>query len=260
MAPTLITAVLGVILIAMLLRAVFGFGDAMFAIPLLSALIGLERGAPVLALAGTAIALLLLRERPEAIEKGTVIRLLLGAVAGVPVGLYVLVALPPIWAHWGLAALLLGFGGWRLLSLARPRAAARPDAATEQVGAPAWARDLAFGLLTGASSAAFDIAGPPLLAYAALRGWSSEAVRINFQALFLPLGLVTIAGHGLAGLWTIEVLTLAGLALPMMLLGYVLGPRLRARIQARFGEHAGQRVLLAVILGLGVFQLITALT
>ncbi|PRQ08054.1 sulfite exporter TauE/SafE family protein [Enhygromyxa salina] len=258
MSPALISAVLGVILIAMLLRAVFGFGDAMFAIPLLAALIGLERGAPVLALAGTAIALLLVRERPSAIETWTVARLLLGAVAGVPLGLYVLVALPPVWAHRGLAVLLLGFGAWRLLSPAG-RIAPEPAVTAERAGAHAWIRDLGFGLVTGASSAAFDIAGPPLLAYAALRGWSSETLRINFQALFLPLGLVTIAGHGLAGLWTHEVLMLAAFALPMMLLGYGLGPRVRARIQARFGEHAGQRVLLAAILGLGVFELVTNL-
>jgi hypothetical protein len=136
---------------------------------------------------------------------------------------------------------------------------AQANEPSEKPDASAWIRDLAFGLLTGASSAAFDIAGPPLLAYAALRGWSSEALRINFQALFLPLGLVTIAGHGLAGLWTREVLVLAALALPMMLLGYVFGPRLRTRIQTRFGEHAGQRVLLIVILGLGVFELVTNL-
>jgi hypothetical protein len=265
MSPTLICAVLGVISIAMLLRAVFGFGDSMFAIPLLAALIGLDRGAPVLALAGTALALLLLRERPSAIEAGTVLRLMLGAVVGVPLGLYVLVELPSIWAHRGLAALLLGFGVWRLLWPARPSVPVKPDAlddqpiepASERAGLFVWIRDLGFGLLTGASSAAFDIAGPPLLVYAALRSWSSDALRINFQALFLPLGLITIAGHGLAGLWTREVLLLAALALPMMLLGYVLGPRLRTRIQLRFGEHAGQRVLLVLILGLGVFELVT---
>jgi uncharacterized membrane protein YfcA len=265
MTPTLICAVLGVILIAMVLRAVFGFGDAMFAIPLLAGLIGLDRGAPVLALAGTAIAALLLRERPSAIEKGTVLRLLLGAVLGVPLGLSLLIAVPVVWAHRGLGMLLLSFGLWRLLWPARASApvevALDPvDAAPaiKPVGLRAWIRDLGFGLLMGASSAAFDIAGPPLLAYAALRGWSSEAVRINFQALFLALGLVTIAGHGLAGLWTREVLLLAALALPMMLLGYVLGPRLRTRVQARFGEHAGQRVLLVVILGLGVFELVSS--
>lgn len=268
MTPTLICAVLGVILIAMVLRAVFGFGDAMFAIPLLAGLIGLDRGAPVLALAGTAIAALLLRERPSAIEKGTVLRLLLGAVLGVPLGLSLLIAVPVVWAHRGLGLLLLSFGLWRLLW--PPRASAPvvkvaldpgdDSPAIERIGLRVWIRDLGFGLLMGASSAAFDIAGPPLLAYAALRGWSSEAVRINFQALFLALGLVTIAGHGLAGLWTREVLLLAALALPMMLLGYVLGPRLRTRVQARFGEHAGQRVLLVVILGLGVFELVSSYT
>nr|WP_255216083.1 TSUP family transporter [Pseudenhygromyxa sp. WMMC2535] len=299
MAPALILAVLAVIFVAMLLRAVFGFGDAMFAIPLLAALIGLERGAPVLALAGTGLSLLMLRERPALIERGTVLRLLLGGVAGIPLGLYVIVDLPEAWAHRGLGTMLIGFAGLRLARAGRtktprPPSLITPPAASSQLDPPqrsepaepasepsepasepsespapspdseapppppgllGWLRDLLFGALTGTTSAAFDIAGPPLLAYSAVRGWSSERLRINFQAFFLPLGVITIAGHGLAGLWTAEVLLLAALAVPVMLLGWWLGPRIRARI----GEHAGQRLLLVIIFGLGVFEIASSL-
>lgn len=261
--PTLILAVLGVIFVAMLLRAVFGFGDAMFAIPLLAALIGLDRGAPVLALSGTVLAVLLLRERPEIVEKRTVLRMLLGALLGIPVGLFVLVGLPELWARRGLGALLIGFALWRLLASPPASTASGEDGKGEGEPGEAPARtpfaalvDVTFGALTGATTAAFDIAGPPLLAYSVARAWPSEVLRINFQALFLPLGVLVLAGHASAGLWTREVLLLAAMALPVMLAAYALGPRARARLHGRFGEQGGQRLLLTMILALGVATLL----
>ena len=89
-----------------------------------------------------------------------------------------------------------------------------------------------------------------------MRRWSDDALRINLQAVFLPLGIFTIAGHGVAGLWTREVLMLAAMGLPVMLLGYFVGGKLRVVVRARFGENAGKRLLLALIIGLGVFELV----
>lgn len=274
MTPTLILAVLAVLLTAMVLRALFGFGDAMFAIPLLAALVGLERGAPMLALSGTVMAVLLLRERPSLVDGGAVLRLLLGAAAGTPLGVLVLVAVPEIWGHRMLGALMLGFGLWMLIRERRTTGegeldrsaptgtADAPKTTTDREAEPGrlrrWLRDLPFGLIAGVTSAAFDIAGPPLLAYAVVRRWSDDALRINLQAVFLPLGIFTIAGHGIAGLWTREVLLLAAMGLPVMLLGYVVGGRLRIRVRARFGDNAGQRLLLALIIGLGLFELVGA--
>ena len=266
MTPALIIAVLAVLLTAMVLRAVFGFGDAMFAIPLLAALVGLERGAPVLALSGTVMAVLLLRERPSLVDGGAVLRLLLGAAAGTPLGILVLVAVPEVWGHRILGALVLGFGLWALAKEHRARQAktegesptpvTSEETATEPGPLRRWLRDLPFGLIAGVTSAAFDIAGPSLLAYAVVRSWSDDALRINLQAVFLPLGIFTIAGHGVAGLWTREVLMLAAMGLPVMLLGYFVGGKLRVVVRARFGENAGKRLLLALIIGLGVFELV----
>ena len=113
-----------------------------------------------------------------------------------------------------------------------------------------WWLDLAFGLLAGACSAAFDIAGPPMLLYAAARGWSSDELRVNLQAVFLPLSVLTLGGHAAAGLWTREVFMLAGMALPIVVIGLYVGPRLRMRL-----GQAGEKIVYVLILSLGVVEL-----
>jgi uncharacterized membrane protein YfcA len=164
----------------------------------------------------------------------------LGALLGVPLGLYLLVGLPIAWAHAVLGVLLTAFSIWSLTG----RRSFRLEG---------WWLDVGFGVLAGASSAAFDIAGPPMLIYAAARGWSPDELRVNLQAVFLPLSLLTLGGHAIAGLWTREVVTLAAMALPIVVLGLYLGPRLRARL-----EQTGEWIVYLLILAFGIIELIRA--
>lgn len=233
--------VVAIVALAVMVRGVWGFGDGMLALPLLAAVIGFEQAAPMMAMLSAVIAIWLLRERPELVEKGVIVRLLLGAIAGVPLGLYLLVELPPIWAHAVLGVLLTGFSLWSLTG----RRAPTSDLPSR------WWLDLGFGVLAGATSAAFDIAGPPMLVYAAVRGWSADQLRVNLQAVFLPLAVITLAGHGLAGLWSLEVLRLAGYALPVVILGLWLSPRVRAWL----GERGGERLVYTLVLLLGLAEL-----
>lgn len=234
--------VVGIVAFAVLVRSVWGFGDAMLALPLLAAVIGLDRAAPMMAMLSVVIAIWLLRERPELVERATILRLVIGAVLGAPLGLYLLVGLPTNWAHAALGGLLTGFSLWSLTGR------------KAKGGFAGWWLDLGFGALAGASSAAFDIAGPPMLIYAAVRGWSADELRVNLQAVFLPLAVLTLAGHGLAGLWNLEILRLAGYALPVVVLGLWLGPRLRERL----GRIGGETLVYALILLLGIGELLRA--
>lgn len=235
MTPLLIIAIVA---LAVLVRSVWGFGDGMLALPLMAMVIGIDQAAPLMALLSAVIAVWLLRERPELVERGTIARLILGALAGVPLGLYLLVGLPAMWAHALLGSLLTGFSLWSLTGRK-----ARP--------AQGWWLDLGFGVLAGACSAAFDISGPPMLIYAAVRGWSADELRVNLQAVFLPLGLLTIGGHALAGLWNEQVLMLAAMALPVVIVGLLLGVRVREWL----GRPGGERVVYGLILCLGLLEL-----
>jgi len=240
--------VLLVVTAAVGVRSVWGFGDAMLAVPLLSLVIGLDQATPLITLTGALVAVSLLRERPELIERPRILRLLAGAVLGAPIGLYLLVGVPPAWAHAVLGLLLLGFGLW---SLTGQRTGTGPSVRGPRTEL---ALDLGFGLLAGVSSAAFNIAGPPMLLYAAARGWSADELRVNLQAVFLPLALLTMTGHALAGLWSVEVLGLAALALPLVWLTTRLAPRLRQRSS----DRRGRVVVYGLIVALGLAELVRA--
>jgi uncharacterized membrane protein YfcA len=237
MTYALILAIIG---FAVLVRTVWGFGDGMLALPLLTLVIGFDQAAPLMAMLSAVIAVQLLHEQPQLVDKPGIARLVLGAVLGVPLGLYLLVGMPVAWAHGLLGVLLTGFSLWSLFG----RRALRLRG---------WWLDIAFGILAGACSAAFDIAGPPMLIYAAARGWSADELRVNLQAVFLPLSLLTLGGHAIAGLWTREVVTLAAIALPIVVLGLYVGPRVRVRV-----EQAGAWMVYLLILTLGIIELVRA--
>jgi uncharacterized membrane protein YfcA len=253
-----VALVLAIVCFAVLVRSIWGFGDGMLALPLLTLVIGMDQAAPLMALLSAVISVQLLHEQPQLVDKLGIARLVLGALFGVPLGLYVLIGLPVVWAHAVLGVLLTAFATW---SLARRRSwgvgGGKPsgggDGNDKPAGLRAWWLDVGFGLLAGASSAAFDIAGPPMLIYAAARGWSADELRVNLQAVFLPLSLLTLGGHAIAGLWTREVVTFAVMALPIVVLGLYFGPRLRARI-----ERAAEWIVYLLILAFGIVELVRA--
>lgn len=247
LAPTLLALVVAIVFLAALVRATWGFGDAVVGIPLLTLVISLSTASPMLVLLSVTLSLMLLRERPSLIDFGVVSRLLAGALCGIPIGLYVLTELPESWARKGLAVVLIGFAVWSLI---------RDRKVSDIAPAPlarghAIALDLGFGVLVGACSAAFDISGPILLIHASARRWTPDQLRMNLQAVFLPLGLLTLTGHAVSGLWTREVFVLAACCLPAVILALVIGERLRAKLEGRRGEMA----LHGLILALGVLML-----
>lgn len=245
--PLALALCLAVVLLAAFVRATWGFGDAMVAIPLLSLIVSMRTASPMLALVNVTLALLLLRERPGLLEKAVIARLLLGALAGIPLGLYVLTDLPEAWARRGLGTLLIVMAVAMLVHQRRAkRVAVAPAPRAPVQGLAGVALDLGFGALVGACSAAFDISGPILLLHAGLRGWSPEQLRMNLQAVFLPLGLLTMGGHALAGLWTREVLLLAACCLPIALLALALAARTRERLSGERGTLALHLLILAL--------------
>lgn len=253
--PLTLALCVAVMFLAAMVRATWGFGDSLVAIPLLSLIVGMTTASPMLMLVSVTLAILMLRERPSLIEWAVIARLLLGALAGIPLGLFVLTDLPEAWAREGLGAVLIVMA---IALIVRARLLGRhvPDSASgpARSSTRSSALDLGFGLLVGACSAAFDISGPILLIHASVRRWSPEQLRMNMQAVFLPLGLLTMGGHASAGLWTREVLLLAGCCLPVALLALALGSRLRDRLEGERGTLA----LHLLIFALGVLMLVSA--
>jgi uncharacterized membrane protein YfcA len=79
-----------IVFIASTIFATFGFGDALLALPFLTMIIGLQKSTPLLALSGFTLALLLFGSGWKHIQWKVVIRLVIGSLFGVPIGVWLL--------------------------------------------------------------------------------------------------------------------------------------------------------------------------
>ena len=210
--------VVGIIFFAALVRSALGFGDAVVAMPLLAMVIGLKTATPLVAFMGPTISILILAKSWKSGDMRSAARLIVASLLGIPLGIYGLARLPEEPLKIALGALILLYG---LFGLARPSVRIK----NEKPWLP-WLVGWTAGVLGGA----YNTNGPPVVAYGMLKGWPPERFRTTLQGYFLPTGLMILAGHGLAGMWTGEVIKFYLYSLPAIGLGVVLGGLVNRRL------------------------------
>jgi uncharacterized membrane protein YfcA len=203
--------VVAIIFAAAFVRSALGFGDAVVAMPLLATVVGLRTATPLVAFMGPTISLLILAKGWRAGDMKTAARLIVASSLGIPLGIYGLARLPEDPLKIALGVLILLYG---LFGLTRPSVRIN----NEKAWFP-WMVGWTAGVLGGA----YNTNGPPVVAYGMLRGWPPERFRATLQGYFLPTGLMILAGHGLAGMWTGEVFRYFLFSLPAIVLGVILG-------------------------------------
>lgn len=211
--------VIGVVFLATLIRSAFGFGEALFAVPLLAFVLPLPVAAPLAVLVSITIAAVVVAQDWRQVHYRSAGGLVLATLVGIPLGVWLLASPYQNAVKLALGALILAFA---LFSLRRKKAlAGREDSRKWLLGC---------GFAAGVLGGAYGMNGPPLVVYGTLRGWSPQRFRATLQAYFLPASLVGMAGYWLAGLWVGEVTHLYLLALPALLPAIWLGRLANRRI------------------------------
>jgi uncharacterized protein len=240
-AATLLAAFL-IVLVAALAQAVTGFGFALVAVPLLALATDPRTAVVAAGLAGLgATGLALVRERAH-VQWRTTGWLLGCASAGLPVGLIVLRLAPEriLTALIAVCVLACTLLVWRRGRLRRP--------GPVTVGA--------VGVLVGVLSTSTGTTGPPLVAAFQAMGYDARTFRATLAAVFSGTGVVSVAGFLAVGLVDARVTWLGLVGLPAVGLGWFLGDRLFARIDAvRF-----RRVILVALLATAAVTLARAVT
>ncbi len=214
-----ILTVLAIVFLAALVRATFGFGDALLGMPLLALVVSMRFATPLMGFVGPTIAVaLLVREWRHVDVKGA-LALIVSTVAGIPFGLLFLKHVDEKAMNLVLALIIIGFALYNLF---------RPGLLRLKSDRPAWA----FGVVAGILGAAYNTNGPPVILFGVLRGWKPESFRATLQGYFLPTGAAILAGQGLAGMWSPAVVRVYLYALPLVVLAVVAGSRLAAKIPA----------------------------
>jgi uncharacterized membrane protein YfcA len=219
-------AVLAILFVSTLVRAVFGFGNALIAMPLLAmTAIGMKTATPLVALIAAILALSILVKDWRIIDLKSTWRLLIGTLPGIPLGLLLLKGPHENTGKIILALVIMGFS---LYCLSRPRLFTLKRE---------WAA-YPFGFLAGILGGAYNSNGPPIVIYGTISKWPPSCFRANLQGYFFPANLIIIAGHGLGGLWTPTVGWYFLLCLPAVLLSMWIGNRLNRIIpQGHFDRY-----------------------
>lgn len=219
MFPPDLIIVLVVIFAALVLRAILGFGDALIAMPILSLVLGLTITTPLVALIQITMTLFLLYEDRANIEIGPIWKLVVSSFVGIPLGAYLLLAVPEAYMRIVLGLFLLFVGGVALFNIT----IRFPDNTPTTV---------AVGFVNGIIGGAYNLIGPLIVMFCAGKPWSPNKFRGMLTAYFGAVGLFITITHAVQGYWNQTVFTYFAYAIPVAILAFFLGNLIHHRLNA----------------------------
>ncbi|HEX4122052.1 MAG TPA: sulfite exporter TauE/SafE family protein [Verrucomicrobiae bacterium] len=212
--------VLVVVFVATLIRSVFGFGEALVAVPLLALRIPVKVAAPVAVLISVTVAGVIVAQDWRKIEVRSAAWLSISSLFGIPLGLLLLTRVNGPVVKMILGLLIAGFS---IYSLTAKR---KLHLAHDHRG---WL--LGSGFCSGILGGAYGMNGPPLAVYGSLRRWSPQHFRATLQGYFLLASFAGLIGYVAVGLWVPAVTRYFVLSLPGALVAIVLGRALNHRLR-----------------------------
>ena len=78
-----------------------------------------------------------------------------------------------------------------------------------------------------------DASGPPVIIYTALQPWHKDEIKSTLTSYFFLSGLIIIAAQASGGLVTTAVLTGSLISIPFIILGVILGSSFYRRLETR---------------------------
>jgi len=237
--------VLLVVFGATLLRSAFGFGEALFAVPLLALRLPLGIAAPLAVLISITIAGIVVAQDWQKIHWRSTGWLVSATVLGIPLGLLLLTSSHQRAAKVALAIFIIAFCAYSLSG------SKLPELKTDSLP---WL--ICCGLFAGVLGGAYGMNGPPLVMYGAMRRWSAQHFRATLQGYFLPASILGMTGYWLRGLWVPAVTHYYLISLPATIPAIFLGRMVNHRLR---GESFLKYVYFCLA-GIGVVLLVQATT
>ena len=206
--------VLLIIFVAFLIRATFGFGDALVAMPLLVLLIGIKTAAPLMALLAFVIAFLIYFKNRKSVRIKITLQLVISGLLGVPFGLYFLGNIDEKIINIILGVILILFAIFKLFDIKFRLKAKVQNVLIYPVG-----------FVSGMLGAAYNTNGPPVIMLMSSRNWQAKDFRSTLQAYFLFTGIGVLAGHLAWGNITGPVLIYFLAGLPVIVITFFIGEK-----------------------------------
>ena len=232
----------GAVLAAALLQAATGIGFGVIAGPIILMAMGSGAAVQVTCLLSLLIALLLAPSLVKQVDRVLLGRLLLGSLAGLPIGILVFVSVGV-----DLLKLLAGAAVLFMATAASGRFGARNRGADTAGGR---LRDIGTGVISGVMSASLAMPGPVAAARMAALAHAKEAIRATILMLFVFSYSAAIALQAALADISRETWWLAVTLVPATLAGILLGRLSLAWISESLFRRLIVVVLLATAAGL----------
>jgi len=214
----ILLAAVAIAFLAAACQSLTAFGFALVTVPLLALAWEVKPAVVTSTVLGTLVLMPLLYEVRGRVPIGRVLPLIIGSLAGIPLGVLILERIDPV-ALEVVVAVLVILGS--LLIYFSPELNLRR---------PLTSLSLLVGGLSGALRAATSMGGPPLILYTLTFEREVERFRAILLAVFLPTSLVTIAALAIAGHVTGDVILVSVVAQPAVVLGSLTGHWVRVRV------------------------------
>ena len=198
------------VLLASALRGFTGFGFGLAAVPMLSLALPPSQVVPLVVTLQVIVGVAGLRTAAADCDWRAISVLLPGLLLGVPIGLLILILLPPNPVRFVI-------GGVMLLSVWLVRRGLRlPPEPPRLIGTGA-------GLVSGVFSGLASMGGPPVIVYLLAVGHTPARMRATAIIYFMAAGCVSLVPMVARGLITRDVLIWAGASLPVLFAGSRMG-------------------------------------
>jgi hypothetical protein len=212
--------VIAVIFLATLIRSTFGFGEGLVSVPLLALFISIQIAAPLAVLVSVLVAGVVVIQDWRKIEVRSAAGLVMAALFGIPIGLYVLEHGNERYVKMALGLVIVLFSLYSLFAKAKLHL--QKDHPTLLV---------VCGVVSGVLGGAYGLNGPPLVVYGSLRRWSPQHFRATLQGYFLPASIAGTIGYLWTGRLNHEVARYFVYSLPGVVVAIVIGRMVNHRLR-----------------------------
>jgi uncharacterized protein len=234
---------------AALLYAVTGFGFAVLAAPLFLLFTDPAPAIQLVIIISTVLSIVVLRGLLPAIAPWLLLRLALGSLVGLPLGLVAFRYADPLLVRAAAGAMIFGFA---ILMAVSRRRSGQPGQGTHSTAfAMSPCLDLAAGAVSGIAGALVGQPGPPVLIYLLLAGTAARTVRATLLTFFALSYGVTLASHAATIGITAPTWLAAGILIPFAFLGGLAG----RPIGDRLGAEAFAKLAIALLAAAGAYTL-----
>jgi uncharacterized protein len=213
-----------------LLYAISGFGFAVLATPLFLLFLDPARAIQLVIIISTVLSIVVLRGMLSTIAPWLLLRLAIGGLVGLPLGLVAFRYADPTLVRAVAGAMIFGFA--ILMAVSRRRSGQPGQGRHWTAFAMSPGLDLAAGAVAGIASALVGQPGPPVLIYLLLAGAAARTVRATLLAFFALSYAVTLASHAATIGIPASTWLAAGILIPFAFLGGLAGRPIGDRLGA----------------------------